>query len=572
MNNKMIPVVLQVSTLNESMPDRSFRKIGDSTVFEFLLLRLLENVQLDVSLVTTCDASDDVLCKTARLHGIRVFRGDYPQIVDRLKKFTTETGGDNFVRVFGNYPLVDIPRLITLYRRHVNGKFDYSYNEHMHGVLWGTGCEVFSSKILEVLSKQNLSVQQQSTLSYYIRQHVDEFNVQKMEINSYRKSFKVNLETEKDLEVINDIVNNIQVDITSDNISSYLDKHKVVSTYNLEKPSKEVGVDKILLHPHKIESILEGDSRFTSFPISVELTLTNACNLKCIYCSDADLRQKQGVNSDMDKEVLFKLFDDLAEGGTKGITIEGGGEPSIYPYFSEIVKYAYHKKLALGLITNGVKRIDKELVKYFEWIRVSLDASTREEYYELKGVDCFEKVIANIGYYSQYCDTVGVGYVVTNSNLSQIEALVSRLRLLGASYIQLRPVVDNDELYPRDVDLNFLKVFSSKNFGVIIDGMKENAQKGNFGLPCVAHSLTSIISGDGSVYLCGRLNIYDWIPPIGNINEESFSSIWNGQEHRKQCAKVRDSAFCEENCPQCRISKFNSLFARVTNIKSKHFI
>ncbi len=42
--------------------------------------------------------------------------------------------------------------------------------------------------------------------------------------------------------------------------------------------------------------------------------------------------------------------------------------------------------------------------------------------------------------------------------------------------------------------------------------------RGNDNLPCVANSITSIISGDGNyVYLCGRLNIYDWIPPIGNI-------------------------------------------------------
>lgn len=201
-----------------------------------------------------------------------------------------------------------------------------------------------------------------------------------------------------------------------------------------------------------------------------------------------------------------------------------------------------------------------------------MDASTAEEYLNLKGVDCFERVITNIAHYAQYCNTVGVGYVVTNQNISEIESLVMRLREIGASYIQLRPVVDCEKLYPQDVDLNFLKFYQNHSFGVIVDGMKENAEMGKHGLPCITNSITSIISGDGSVYLCGRLNIYSWLEPIGNINQQSFYDIWNGEERNVQMAMVRDASFCQQNCPQCRVSKFNELFARINNINSKHFI
>lgn len=89
---------------------------------------------------------------------------------------------------------------------------------------------------------------------------------------------------------------------------------------------------------------------------------------------------------------------------------------------------------------------------------------------------------------------------------------------------------------------------------------------------CFAHSLTSIISGDGSVYLCGRLNIYNWLKPIGNINTESFNEMWNGEERIKQSKMVCDASFCEKNCLQCRITKFNELIERMKNTKSKHFI
>ena len=567
----MINVIIQCSNINETIQNRSYKKLKDTPAIEYLISRIVEIKQYKCFLITSDSAEDDVLEKIAEKYGISVFRGAFDDILGRMQMFTQSTKAECFVRVLGNYPLTDLSKIDSLVKTHIAGQYDYSYNEHIDGVLWGAGCEVFNSDLVERLIDENLDYQQQSTLSFYIRQHADSYRVQKACLPEKRKGYKVNLETDKDLEVIREIAANID-EITSETISDYLDKHPVLARYNLEAPAKEVGIDKILLHPEKISSILVGGDETGSYPISVELTLTNACNLKCVYCSDQELRERQGVGAHMDREVLFRLFDDLAAGGTKGITIEGGGEPSIYPYFNEVVTYAIDKGLAVGLITNGVKTLDKDIIGKFEWIRVSLDASTPEEYLSLKGVDCFETVISNIELYAQYCDTVGVGYVVTNQNLSQIEALVSRLREIGASYIQLRPVVDNDELYPKNINLNFLKLFMNKNFGVIVDGMEENAETGNQNLPCVSNNITSIISGDGSVYLCGRLNIYDWLEPIGNINTNRFSEIWNGDIHRRQKEMVLDPDFCSKNCPQCRVTKFNVLFDRVKKINSKHFI
>lgn len=224
------------------------------------------------------------------------------------------------------------------------------------------------------------------------------------------------------------------------------------------------------------------------------------------------------------------------------------------------------------MITNGTVRLSESVLSKFEWVRVSLDASNVEEYYNLKKVDFFEKVLMNIAHYVRYCDTVGVGYVVTNNNMSNIETLILRLREIGVSYVQLRPVVDMPDLLPKDQDLKYLEFYRGAKFNVIIDGMHENLEKGNNNLPCVSSSLTSVISGDGSVYLCGRLNIYDWVKPMGNIKNQSFSEIWNGNERKRQLDMIGNASFCNKNCPQCRISKFNYLFDRLSQTKSIHFI
>jgi len=284
------------------------------------------------------------------------------------------------------------------------------------------------------------------------------------------------------------------------------------------------------------------------------------------------LRDRQGAKPSLDIDVLSTLFKSLEEGGTKGIVIEGGGEPCLHKDFDRVVKTAKNSGLAVGLITNGTISLSSEILSCFEWIRVSLDASTKKEYLSLKNVDLFEDVLENITEYAKHCNTVGVGYVVTNNNIEELESLVLQLRENGVSYIQLRPVVDSPELYPKETDLQYLKYYQTISFGVIIDGMAENIESGNFGLGCSTHSLTSVITADGSVYLCGRLNIYDWMEPIGNINTESFDSIWLGDKRKEQTHLVIDKSFCSKNCPQCRISKFNKLILDLNSIESKNFI
>lgn len=567
----MITIILQASCYKESIKDRNFKHICGIPVISYIINRIKSVPEFELIVATSDRTEDNVLEELCNQEKIRLFRGTYDNVLDRLCTAANISGATDIVRIFSNYPLIDIEQLRKLYIKHIDGKYDYSYNEHNKGVLWGTGCEVFNVSFLNKLNKLNLHKSQRETISFYIRQNESKYKVYKDIICELRPNYKLYLETQKDLEVIGEIAEKV-TDITNSKIIDYFSNHKILSKYNLEEPAKEVGLEKLFIHPEKIKSLISPAKIDMTYPISVEMTLTNSCNLKCVYCSDNELRIRQGKNNEIELSVIKKLFSDLSKGGTKGVVLEGGGEPTLYTGFSEIVNYAKQYGLALGLITNGTVRLNPEVIKEFEWIRVSLDASSALEYKELKGVDLFERVISNIAFYSEYCNTVGVGYVVTNKNITHIESLVMRLRELGASYIQLRPVVDCDELYPHNIDLTYLKFYQNNTFAVIVDGMKENASSGNHSLPCKAHSLTSIISGDGSVYLCGRLNVYSWLKPIGNINTQDFSEIWNSEERHRQSSMVSDAEFCKKNCPQCRISKFNSLISRLECINSRNFI
>lgn len=568
----MITVILQASNYKESFQDRSFQMIQGVPAISYIIRRLKQAGDIQVVLAVSDMSEDDIYVEIAKTEGVKIYRGAYDNLLERLCGAAHENKAENFVRVYANYPLLDIEQMKILYDEHLKNGCDYSYNEHQNGVLWGTGCEIFRTGYLDELNGLELQKSQREAIGFYIRQNGNGEKMLRKQVCQKRPGFKVSLETKKDLAVIRELSENLGDEIFNEKMIEYFSKHSVLGAYNVEEPAKEVGLEKFFLHPEKVKSLLTEKDLDKLYPVSVEMTLTNQCNLNCIYCSDNDLRKRQGKKQALSYEVIERLFSDLAEGGTKGIVLEGGGEPTLYPEFDRVIKLAKQKGLGIGLITNGTVSLKPELVKEFEWIRVSLDASTSKEYMELKGVDCFEHVVNNISHYAKYCDTVGVGYVVTNKNISQIETLVMRLRESGATYIQLRPVVDSEELYPYDVDLSFLKCYQNHRFAVILDGMRENAKQGNGNISCKAHSLTSIISGDGSVYLCGRLNIYRWLRPIGNINSQTFHEIWLGEERKNQAEMVKDKEFCKRNCPQCRITKFNELLERLEHVGSKHFI
>ena len=337
----------------------------------------------------------------------------------------------------------------------------------------------------------------------------------------------------------------------------------------------EIGKLKLALFRDKLDSIVklcQGEKKYDEmYPISVELSLTNDCNLKCAWCCDSTVRQKHPGHAD--KEILFDLFRDLQEGGTKGITIEGGGEPTMHPDFEEIIKKIRDHDMAVGLSTNGVQH-EKVLsnIDSFEWIRVSLDADNPNTFKEHKGFDGFEKVMKNIERLAEKKGNVvlGVGYVATRYTMGNIEDVIERLRDVGVNYFYIRPVEDNPEYSSRN-DMEWLKQYSTSDFEVIVN-YYGRVKGGNANLPCVCHSISVVITADASVYMCGRLHIHPNHKPVGNLKYQSFNEIWNNKNRILQTKTLTEIDFTKKNCPVCRITKYNEFVDEIVRTKTINFI
>ena len=406
-----IPIIIQATNRSTLFEAKVLARLTEEhTVQSYLVKRLQKFWSGPILLATSKNHMDDSLVAEGERLGIEIFRGAQENLIWRLWEAARKLGVQHFVRVFGSYPLTDLQSMARLVAEHLTTGAEYSYNEHRQGVPWGMGCEVIKTKTLEKMADLNLSLEQKEAGTLYIRQNPDHFKIHRSDSPLTRLNLKLALETGKDLFLLRDIVHHLpEVDLPS--VLEYLDAHPIFALSNQEFPANEVGLEKLYLHPAKIDHlILQRDHKIDlTYPISAEVSLTNRCNLNCLYCSDRGLRQRQGLHSELSEATLNRLFEDLKAGGTQGVVIEGGGEPTLHPNFAQIIRKLMKVGLPAGLITNGVLPLPADILQAFEWIRVSLDSSTPEEFCSLKGRDAFDQVLYNIYSYASHCPTVELG-------------------------------------------------------------------------------------------------------------------------------------------------------------------
>lgn len=197
---------------------------------------------------------------------------------------------------------------------------------------------------------------------------------------------------------------------------------------------------------------LDGSSRKTV--ISTHISPEGACNLKCPYCSVT----YRDTHSRIPLPRIKKYVEDLMERGLKAVILTGGGEPTLYPHFNELVQWIKKEKgLSVALITNGTtsSKIDAETLYCFSWIRVSINVFPGwENKISLRKQDLNEECIVG-------CSMVYTSEHEAGLDLSRGDTLdkVSQVAdSCNAKYIRLLPncLLEQDQLVQQHISLKQL--------------------------------------------------------------------------------------------------------------------
>ena len=131
----------------------------------------------------------------------------------------------------------------------------------------------------------------------------------------------------------------------------------------------------------------------------LRISLTDKCNLRCIYCNPHDLAKGFFANTPrMTVNEIDQIVSVFVKSGVKKIRLTGG-EPLVRKDAKEIIKCISKYLIELAITTNGVF-IDEFIETFKEAglksVNVSLDSLNREQYSSITQRDQFNRVIDNI--------------------------------------------------------------------------------------------------------------------------------------------------------------------------------
>ena len=351
------------------------------------------------------------------------------------------------------------------------------------------------------------------------------------------------------------------------------------------------GIDshKLHMHPARVAQWLDAEDNWEKakhvMPIYWEITTSAACNHRCTFCSVDAIGYPPIL---MDADVLSQRMGEAKRLGVKSVMFAGTGEPLVHKRIAFITSSAVSSGLDAAFTTNGVL-LDRlgDAVSLCSWIKVSLNAGSKATYAAVHQTDekDWDKVWAGIegaGKRKGNC-TIGVQCVVLPENCYEMRDLAARSRDAGADYLVLKPYSQGTFSITRkyeNTDYASMRDYLSKvceldtpTFKVIYRSEAVNQEisgKHHYDKCRATPFFWVYLMADGRVFTCSA-HLMDERFCIGNLYEQSFQEIWEGDLRRKNWALMRD--FNIKQCRlNCRMDKPNRYLADFSKVQHVNFI
>lgn len=355
----------------------------------------------------------------------------------------------------------------------------------------------------------------------------------------------------------------------------------------------------------------------TGFGSIIRATLTNhqVCSSNCQFCSTISRNRKDSVSLQEAKDFVDHLYFGQADYNRKhfpeyneayrqatgsdirlrGLILSGGGQPNLWPHFTEFVEYLSGLDISLGLITNGFpQKVPEEIYRHFEWIRISITPESASPFYPggrfdqqyipstivnnpditvgysyvfgpWTNDDILKRIAASVEKYDfEYCRTLADCNLTRTAQLSAHSELAERLFRLG--------FIDDDG-NPTGRIFHQLKYHGSKaeadslwadgqcylqSYSVFWDttGHEENGH--SFCYACDSVTVLADSSDDGLVTSAER-----------KFNHQKWGTVKNTEVDRLFTEPVKPFFDPREVCTSCLFMKNNQVVKDIMKSSSK---
>lgn len=330
---------------------------------------------------------------------------------------------------------------------------------------------------------------------------------------------------------------------------------------------------KLIYHPERVTDWIKGEN---IYPVYMEISPIGICNHRCEFCS-VDFMGYQ--NRRLETNLFKRRLTELGKLGVKSIMYAGEGEPFLHKDMTEITLHTKASGIDAAFTTNGVlmsPKISERILPVTEWIKVSCNAGTPANYAKIHRTkpEDFNKTIKNleqavkIKKENKYNCTLGMQIILLPCNVEDVVKLTKIAGDIGMDYLVVKPYMphrDNKHKYEIRYELlkwleEELKQYSTEAFSVIYraNAMRKWDSKKKLYDKCLALPFWSYIDAGGNVWGCSVfLGEKEFL--YGNINKQTFKSIWEGEKRKKSLEWVSqnlDISLCKSACRMDEINRY----------------
>lgn len=287
-------------------------------------------------------------------------------------------------------------------------------------------------------------------------------------------------------------------------------------------------------------------------PWIINLELTNACNLACVFCDHPVFLASGMKTRTMDPGLLEAAFFGLGDDVFHELGLVGLGEPTLNKCLPQ----------HLAVIDRFADRFDRvslnsNLVSLKESIATlllnsavnsytfSLNASDRATYKEMMGRDCFDQAVANLRMFLSY----------RRSNRKDVRVAVQLFdspRNSVAELHRLVPDLDDVHVFTREV---YTKPVIREETPLL--NVRQPVEQRRY--PCWDIYTRLYLDVDGNVYPCTIGNDSYRASSdlcIGNVRRTSLMELFHGDRMRRARRASENGELPFAECEQCNVWSF----------------
>lgn len=307
------------------------------------------------------------------------------------------------------------------------------------------------------------------------------------------------------------------------------------------------------------------------------LELTNLCSLACVHCAVSEAAHPHHSQVGMMEPKVFEsVVDDLVEVGARfdALILFWLGEPLLHPFFGRLRRHALraaarHSTFGQIELHTNATHLDTQRVASLlncsdvrQVIHFSIDASDRNTYRNIKGMDYFDRVQNNVIHFLSEKKRLGARwprpvfqFIVGSNNVHQARAFRAfwegqchRLNLPVRAAAGQVPPGEDAVIFFRQLDCPtpqeqeqenalFRDEMAHQGLTLPIEAERGHTVRAENLSPCAGFWKSPVVGYRGDVTTCTLDSRFS--NRLGSVRETRFSHLWWGrgmQQWREQVA------------------------------------